>query len=59
MDYLVIDNVLANERRRGGPRYSIPIVQAFPDKWKLIHVSGDSGARVYRREPVERSAPEG
>jgi hypothetical protein len=58
VDYLVVDNVLANENAEVARRYSIPIVQAFPDKWKLIHVSGDSGARVYRREPVERSAPQ-
>jgi hypothetical protein len=40
-------------------RYAIPVVQAFPDKRKLIHVSGDSGSSVYRRLDAVAAAPDG
>ncbi len=49
VDYLITDNVLADENAAAMRRYSIPVVRAFPDKWKLIHTSGDSGSSVYRR----------
>ena len=57
VDYLVIDNILAAENAEVARRFSIPVVRAFPEKWKLIHSAGDSGSSVYRRERVERSAP--
>jgi hypothetical protein len=52
VDYLIIDNLLAYELGEVARRYSIPVVQAFPERWKLIYAVADSGSRVYRRMDV-------
>jgi hypothetical protein len=59
VEYLVIDNIVADENAEVARRFSLPVVRAFPDKWKLIYSTGDSGSSVYRRERVERSGPRG
>ena len=59
VDYLVIDNIQADENAEVARRYSVPIVRAFPDKWRLIYSSGDSGSSVYRRERMETPGPQG
>ncbi|MBA3318016.1 MAG: hypothetical protein H0T50_08005 [Gemmatimonadales bacterium] len=51
-DYLIIDNLLAYELGEVARRYSIPVVQAFPERWKLIYAVADSGSRIYRRVAV-------
>lgn len=48
VDYLIIDNLLAYELGEVARRYSIPVVQAFPERWKLIYAIADSGSRIYR-----------
>ena len=32
-----------------GRRYTIPVVEHAPDRWRLIYSSTDSGPRIYRR----------
>jgi hypothetical protein len=52
VDYLIIDNLLAYELGEVARRYSIPVVRAFPERWKLIYAEPDSGSRIYRRMDV-------
>jgi hypothetical protein len=52
VDYLIIDNLVALEPAEVVRRYSIPVVRAFPERWKLIYAVPDSGARIYRRVGV-------
>ena len=32
-----------------GRRYTIPVVERAPDRWRLIYAATDSGPRIYRR----------
>jgi hypothetical protein len=32
-----------------GRRYTIPVIERAPDRWRLIYASTDSGPRIYRR----------
>jgi hypothetical protein len=47
--YLVIDHLVAYEQAGTNQRYSLPVVETFPDRWQLIYGTPDSGSRIYRR----------
>ncbi len=50
--YLIVDNLEFVDISR---RYTAPVVQAFPDRWKLIYSPSGNGSWIYRRMKSERS----
>ena len=44
--YLIVDQLAFIDV---GRRYTIPVVERAPDRWRLIYASTDSGPRIYRR----------
>jgi hypothetical protein len=44
--YLVVDDLEFTDVTR---RYALPMVQAHPNLWELVHGEPDMGSRVYRR----------
>ena len=44
--YLIVDQLAFIDV---GRRYTIPVVEGAPDRWRLIYASTDSGPRIYRR----------
>jgi hypothetical protein len=44
--YLIVDQLAFIDV---GRRYTIPVVERGPDRWRLIYASTDSGPRIYRR----------
>jgi hypothetical protein len=45
--YLIVDQLAFIDV---GRRYTIPVVERAPDRWRLIYASTDSGPKIYRRE---------
>jgi hypothetical protein len=35
-----------------GRRYTQPMLDSFPDRWRLIYATVDSGPRIYQRRPA-------
>ena len=46
VEYLIVDDLEFVDVTR---RYAAPVVQAFPERWALIHSTPDGGTRIYRR----------
>jgi hypothetical protein len=46
VNYLIVDNLEFADISR---RYGAPVVEAYPEGWKLIYSSGKKGSRIYRR----------
>jgi hypothetical protein len=44
--YLIVDQLAFIDV---GRRYTLPVVDGAPDRWRLIYASTDSGPRIYRR----------
>ncbi len=44
--YLIVDQLSFLDV---GRRYTIPVVESAPDRWRLIYAVNDSGPRIYRR----------
>ncbi|HET8649942.1 MAG TPA: hypothetical protein VFL95_07870 [Gemmatimonadales bacterium] len=50
VDYLVVDHL---EFVNVGQRYTIPVVTKYPDRWRMVYTTGDSGSTVYQRVKTE------
>jgi hypothetical protein len=48
--YLVVDALSFLDI---GRRYTQPMLDSFPDRWRLIYATVDSGPRIYQRRPAE------
>lgn len=44
--YLLVDNLSFLDVSR---RYTRPVLEAYPDRWRLIYTGGAEGPRIYRR----------
>jgi hypothetical protein len=49
IEYLVVDQLSFLDV---GRRYTRPMLETFPDRWKLVYATVDSGPRIYRRVPA-------
>jgi hypothetical protein len=47
--YLVVDALSFLDI---GRRYTQPMLDSFPDRWRLIYATVDSGPRIYQRRPA-------
>jgi hypothetical protein len=44
--YLLVDNLSFLDVSR---RYTRPVLQAYPDRWRLVYEAGAEGPRIYQR----------
>jgi hypothetical protein len=44
--YLLVDNLSFLDVSR---RYTRPVLEAYPDRWRLVYTGGADGPRIYRR----------
>ncbi|MEP6688557.1 MAG: hypothetical protein ABJC36_09430 [Gemmatimonadales bacterium] len=44
--YLLVDNLSFLDVSR---RYTRPVLQAYPDRWRLVYDAGENGPRIYQR----------
>jgi hypothetical protein len=49
--YLVVDALSFLDI---GRRYTQPMLDSFPDRWRLVYATVDSGPRIYQRRPPGR-----
>jgi hypothetical protein len=54
LTYLVVDSL---EFVDVGRRYTMPVIEATPNRWVLVYRGASGAPRIYRRRPAETSPP--
>jgi hypothetical protein len=55
VEYLIVDALSFVDI---GRRYTQPMLDSFPDRWRLVYATVDSGPRIYqRRSPGKKDSP--
>ena len=54
LSYLVVDSL---EFVDVGRRYTMPVIEATPDRWEMVYRGAGGAPRIYRRMPMDSSPP--